>query len=213
MKCNEVDVLLSAYIDEEVTDEERQVVEEHLNACQVCQTSVAAFSRLHTWYHEMEVKQAPPDFRQRVTHRLEGASRWAWVWSWWRFPRLAYALSFLVVILLCATFVPRAAREPRQPSWNQMTLEIDVYAEDILFDAGATVRLNEVFSGGTTSIAEELLSTIDFRENGAWHPFGTEAQSFTASLVITSTWRVWIMVKYAEGAGDVIMIGPKGVWL
>jgi len=165
MKCEGIKILLSAYIDGEVTEEERQTVESHLDVCEVCKTTVAEFSRLHTLYQELEVKEAPLDFRQRVTQRIEAKSHFVFPWLPWRLPRLVYVVSFSLLVLLSGTII--ALHVIKQPSQQV----VDVYAEDILFDQ-AVSSMDEIFSVGEMSIAEEILDTIDFAEADTSFFFG-----------------------------------------
>jgi predicted anti-sigma-YlaC factor YlaD len=167
MKCEEIEILLSAYVDGEVTEEEKQIVENHLNVCEVCQAMVAEFSRLHTLYQEMERKEAPPDFRQRVTQRIEATPSFAFSWLSWRLPRLVYVVSVSLLVLLSGTII--ALHMTKQPSQQV----VDVYAEDILFDQ-AIFSMNEVFSETETSIAEEILDMIDFAEADTSFFFGDD---------------------------------------
>lgn len=157
MKCKEIKILLSAYIDGEVTEEERQAVENHLPVCEICKTTIAEFSRLHTCCQEMERKEAPPDFRQRVTQRIEATPHWAFPRLPWRLRRLVYVVSCSLLVLLSGTII--ALHVIKHPSQQV----VDVYAEDILFDQ-AVLSMDEVFAVGETSIAEEILDTIDFTE-------------------------------------------------
>jgi predicted anti-sigma-YlaC factor YlaD len=167
MKCEEIEILLSAYVDGEVTEEEKQTVENHLNVCELCQTMVTEFSRLHTLYQEMERKKAPPDFRQRVTQRIEAKPYFVFPWLSWRLPRLVYVVSVSLVVLLSGAII--ALYMTKHPSQQV----VDVYAEDILFDQ-AVFSMNEVFSGGETGIAEEILDTIDSAEADTSFFFGDD---------------------------------------
>ncbi len=161
MKCNKVKILLSAYVDGEVTEKEKQTVEAHLDICETCKTTMAEFSRLHTLYQGMEIQEAPPGFRQRVTQRIETTPRFVFSWLPWRLPRLVYVLSFSLLVLLSGVIIALHVIKPPTETWQQMSLDVDVYAEDILFDQ-AVFSMNRIFSVGETSVAEEILDTIDF---------------------------------------------------
>lgn len=164
MKCAEMEILVSSYIDGEVTREEKQAVEDHLKICDVCRTTLIEFSRLHTLSQELERKEAPPGFRQRVTQRLETKPRFATVWFPRRRPRLVYALSFALLLLLGGgLFALRHAQVPMPPSTEQAAPDVDVYAEDILFDQTG-YSADEIFSEDEIGAAEEILDTIDFTD-------------------------------------------------
>jgi hypothetical protein len=171
MKCDAMEILLSAYIDGEVTTQERLIVEEHVTVCPSCRTIMASFAHVHKLYQEMEIKEAPPGFRQRVVQRIEAKPRFAFSW---RLPRLAYVFSFSLLVLLSVAMIALHVRKERQP--QQASLNIDVYAEDILFDQ-ATLSVDEIFSVRETSTAEEILDTIQFVETDTSLFFGTDPPS------------------------------------
>jgi len=157
MKCDEIEILISAYIDGEVTEEEKRIVEEHLCDCGACRKTLDEFSGLHTLSQELEVQEAPPGFRQRVTQRI---SEKPWIAFWWRrLPRLAYA-SFALLLVFSAAIITLHVYQ----TWNQASPDIDVYAEDILFNQ-LVAGEDSLFSGEyEVSVAEEILGTIDFSE-------------------------------------------------
>jgi anti-sigma factor RsiW len=157
MKCAELEMLLSAYIDGEVTPEEHQMVERHLSRCAACRNTMAQFAAIHTLYQNLEVKAAPPDFRQQVTQRLEGRSRCRWAW-----PRLAAVLSFVLLLVVAgALVIARVAHQPASDSVRQAGLEIDVYAEEVLFDSVEVQTSDAIFSIGQPGVAEDILETMD----------------------------------------------------
>lgn len=155
MTCQKIEILISAYIDGEITGEEKHLVDIHLQHCVACRTLMIEFSRLHLLYQEMEEREAPRDFRQRVTQRLEART---WKLFPWRIPRLVYALSFLFLVVAGGLGV-RSWLTSSGPSLD----DVEVYAEDILF--GNTFSSStDLFSLNDGGIAEEILSTIDFSE-------------------------------------------------
>lgn len=164
MKCEEIEILLSAYIDEEVTDREKRTVEGHIRDCKACRMALADFSGLHSLYKELEPVEAPKGFRQRVTQRIEATPIPRFGFSW-KLPRLVYSFSFALVIVLCgAVILLQTLQQPPDQSGEELAAaEINVYAEDVLF--GQTFDQDiDIFSVGELHIAEEILETIDFDE-------------------------------------------------
>jgi predicted anti-sigma-YlaC factor YlaD len=159
MKCQEIEILLSAYIDGEVTEEEKRLVEAHLNACDACQTTMTEFSRLHTFYSELERQEAPAGFRQQVTQSLEARPRMLLTWRW---PRMVYVVSCALFVLVSGVLIGSYILF----SPDNLDVEVDVYAEDILFGQ-MTSSLDDLFSTEETSIAEEILNTIEFPETNS----------------------------------------------
>ena len=162
MKCDDIEILISAYIDGEATEEEIRFVEEHLQGCESCRATLSDFTGLHTLSRELEEVTAPPGFRQRVTERLDAKPRFAFSW---RASKLVYALSFSLLVLLSGAVILLHTmwQTPEQVGIEQAALDVDVYAEDILFGQ-STVSDSEIYSSslGTASVAEEILNTIDF---------------------------------------------------
>jgi predicted anti-sigma-YlaC factor YlaD len=154
MKCDEIQMLLSVYVDGETTEQEKPIVEDHVNSCPGCRTVMASFAKVHTVYRELEVTEAPAGFRQRVVQRLEAKPRFAFAW---RFPRFVYVLSFSLLVLLSGVVITVHVIKERQQ--QQASLAAEVYAEDILFEQADT-SVGEVFSTGEPSIAEEILNTF-----------------------------------------------------
>ncbi len=178
MKCEELAMLLSAYVDGEVSNEERQTVVHHLQMCELCRTTVVEFSRLHRLYQEMEIQEAPPGFRQRVTQRLESMPRVVFTW---RIPRLVYAISLAGLLLFGGIMI--VGHFTRQPFHQDLEPVVDVYAEDILFDQ-AVFSIDELFSVGEMSIAEEILYMIDLPETGTSWSFDRDRRSLLSRLNI-----------------------------
>lgn len=162
--CKEMECLLSVYIDGETTDEETRMVDAHLHQCDACRATMTEFSTLHTWYRNLEQRQAPADFRQRVTQRVTAAPRMAF-WRQ-RFPRPAYALAIAAVFLFSVvTITSYVAHKRNQSTWEQHALsEAEVYAEDILFVDQPAPGISDVLSSGDMGIAEEMLDNLEFSE-------------------------------------------------
>lgn len=66
MNCSEIQLLLSAYLDGELTTEEEKEVKAHLLACPACQKQLARLSVLHKALREMEAPSVPEGLADRV---------------------------------------------------------------------------------------------------------------------------------------------------
>jgi predicted anti-sigma-YlaC factor YlaD len=156
MDCKKIGILLSAYVDREITDEERQRVENHLKVCEGCKRMVSEFSEVRRLYQDMAVKEPLPGFRQRVTQRIEKKPRLSLPRVSWSLSRPAYVLSLTLLILVGGIIALQVAEQPALQV-------VDVYAEDILFDqAGFTG--DDLFSVGEASIVDEMVDTLYFDE-------------------------------------------------
>jgi len=91
MKCREVNELLIAYLDNEVTPSERTLIQAHLAGCDACQEELAALSALQSRVSQSlqfkAVQVAPsPQAWSRLQTRLARESRSS---SWFQRPALA----------------------------------------------------------------------------------------------------------------------------
>jgi anti-sigma factor RsiW len=71
MKCSQVQRKLSAYLDGEVADKERKVIEEHIKTCTHCSEELASLTELGTTLEGLEGIQVPAYFRTHVTQRIK----------------------------------------------------------------------------------------------------------------------------------------------
>jgi hypothetical protein len=156
MDCKKIGILLSAYVDRELTDEERQTVENHLKVCEGCKRTVSEFSQVRRLYQDLAVKEPHPGFTQRVTQRIEKKPRLSLPRVSWSLSRPAYVLSFTLLILVGGIIASQVAEQPALQV-------VDVYAEDILFyNAGFTGE--DLFSVEEASIVDEMVDILCFDE-------------------------------------------------
>ena len=160
MRCEEFEVLISAYVDGELHDNERRSVEEHLVHCKECGELLADFDQLHALYGELEELQAPKGFRERVTQRIDNASP-----SWFRGALkrhvLQYAFSFVLLCLLVGGMWLWQTREEASLNIEEALLagEIEIFAEDFLF-GGGTFENTEFFLSEDDSVADSILNDL-----------------------------------------------------
>lgn len=168
MTCQEIELLLSVYIDDELTVEEQTQVEDHLSACAACRALVAEFADMRHQLMALDRYDAPPDFRQRVTQRLDAKPR-HWLLRWpGRFPRLAPALSMLTLLCVGALFLLFQAPSPQD---EQHAAEINIYAEDVLFGDQESTEWEDAWTLENDCIADDLLESFDELDNeSSWLP-------------------------------------------
>lgn len=70
MKCAEVRIKLSEYLDGELSAEERKVVESHLEGCDECRRELQELERAVGHVHSLEEVEPPPWFAQNVMQRV-----------------------------------------------------------------------------------------------------------------------------------------------
>jgi hypothetical protein len=71
-KCAEIQVDLSAYIDNELTTARRTVVEEHIEACDGCRRRVAELKQVTAGVVALSQLQPPPGFLSAVRRKIAG---------------------------------------------------------------------------------------------------------------------------------------------
>ncbi len=156
MNCETMEELLSAYIDGEVSEEERQTVEQHVALCASCRATVQDFSTAQTFVRTLPIFDAPQGFRQRVTARVERSSR-----MWFRIRQFVprFAFGTVALLMMSAGILFWHLRQAPLNQTEQYAASIEVYAEDILFEEVSTTT-DTLFSTDTDSVAEEILDTL-----------------------------------------------------
>jgi anti-sigma factor RsiW len=66
MKCYRMQKKISAYLDGEISEEERKIISEHLERCEECRAEFAEFSRLADALNVIESIDVPPYFMVRL---------------------------------------------------------------------------------------------------------------------------------------------------
>src|SRR5438105_3942812 len=66
MNCAQVEELLSAYLDNALTSEERRVVAVHLHHCERCSSMLADFRRFDALLSELPRVHPTPELRERI---------------------------------------------------------------------------------------------------------------------------------------------------
>ena len=70
MKCNEISDKLSLYIDNELSHEEMQLVEEHLNSCENCQKVLEEYKKLISILQNLPEEEPPEGYCKRLHEKL-----------------------------------------------------------------------------------------------------------------------------------------------
>jgi hypothetical protein len=102
--------LLSAYIDNELSDQQRKMVEEHLRTCQECRREVEEMRNLDGHVRQREVEEPSRDFvftlNRRVLERIRKRPRFS-IW------RVMPVLVPVAVAALVFVVITNTAQEPR----------------------------------------------------------------------------------------------------
>ncbi|MDD3580462.1 MAG: zf-HC2 domain-containing protein [Desulfobacca sp.] len=93
LDCQKVKELLSAYMDDELSEAQRELVQAHLGKCPVCRQELARLERLWQTLAALPEVAPPADLVERVLVQLPPRQA-----PWWR--SLALAASLLVGIMI-----------------------------------------------------------------------------------------------------------------
>ena len=81
--CSEIKEMLAGYIDDELTDEERRIVEEHIDICAECASELKEMKNIREVIRNMNTPRLPDAFWQgywdRLYNRLERHIAWIFI--------------------------------------------------------------------------------------------------------------------------------------
>ncbi len=97
MSCEKLETKLLGYVDGRISDAALYEVEAHLGACAACRERVAGFRAVRGLLDELPGIEASPAFDAGLRQRLAAESSRNWFAWLVPVPRLALALSFLLI--------------------------------------------------------------------------------------------------------------------
>ena len=97
MRCKELEGLISPYIDNELSEEDRELFEAHLKECRECSAEYEEILAMHNAFAHSERFKAPYGFSTRVLANIESKDIGVWPWKPF-FARLAGAVAILMII-------------------------------------------------------------------------------------------------------------------
>ena len=71
MNCEQMNELLSAWLDGELSETERRQMQAHLEQCAQCRALFEQLQALHTSFSDLDEISAPEGFAQRVMEQVE----------------------------------------------------------------------------------------------------------------------------------------------
>ena len=145
--CDRIRELFSPFIDGELAPEEREIVEDHLIECEVCQKEFGRLKELDLALSQIEVEEPSHGFHRRLIHTLgkEYAKRRRKRSFLIQIAPLAAAASILLIVLVSSqTFFMEYPTEAfRTPSYErgvETVTDIDVKSERPLTAGRAVTR-------------------------------------------------------------------------
>src|SRR5579863_10763939 len=97
-KCSGMENKLIAYLDGRVKPAERRAVEEHLLACGDCRVRAEEFRALWNVMEDLPVLSPSPAFDASLRVKIAAEPARRGLWEWLPSPRLAFAVTALVVM-------------------------------------------------------------------------------------------------------------------
>ncbi len=100
MKCKDIELLLSAYADDELAQTQREFVETHLKTCIDCQALLAEQKRIFARLAGLRDLPSVPDIKAKTMARIKGDGEPNNPWRLWRPALAAIPLTLALVIAL-----------------------------------------------------------------------------------------------------------------
>lgn len=70
MTCDEISKYIPAYLEDDLTPEERKFVDEHINTCDACRQDLADFKNTFNILKDLPDVEPPPFFEQKIMSRI-----------------------------------------------------------------------------------------------------------------------------------------------
>ncbi len=117
MKCEKMETRMIGYLDGRASEAERRAVEAHLAACSACAGRASEFRDVWGALDEVPTREPSPAFDARLRARIAAEPRQGW-WAWLvPSPRLAFAVTLLLIMSAYISSRPPAApHEHQQPA-------------------------------------------------------------------------------------------------
>ena len=109
--CTGMEDKLVEYLDGRAKPAERRAVEEHLTACAECRIRAEEFRTLWSALDDLPVLSPSPRLMLRCARALPPSPCAAGFWDWLPSPRLAFAVTALVVMSVWLSSMPRVTTD------------------------------------------------------------------------------------------------------
>ena len=112
LQCAALESKLVEYLEGRARPAERHAVEEHLSGCASCRLRAEEFRALWTALDDLPEVSPSPAFDAALRARIAAEPARRGFWDWLPSPRLAFALTALVVMSAWLSSVPRVTTNP-----------------------------------------------------------------------------------------------------
>ena len=130
MPCAAIESKLIAYLDGQARPAERHAVEAHLSACAECRARVEGFNAVSSALDDLPEIAPSPSFDASLRARIAADPAPRRFWDWLPSPRLAFAVTTLVVLSVWLTSVPRHPANPAVATSQAPSAEVGPVAAE-----------------------------------------------------------------------------------
>ena len=103
MNCRDLEVLLSAYADGELSRTQREFIEEHLSGCAGCRATLAEFISAGRQLSSLREVTAAPDLKEATVSKIKATSASPGKsFRWWFRPVMAIGAAVIILVVLMA---------------------------------------------------------------------------------------------------------------
>ena len=128
-QCAAIESKLIVYLDGRAAPAERHAVEEHLSGCASCRTRAEEFRALSSVLDDLPAISPSPAFDASLRARIAAEPAPRSFWNWLPSPRLAFAVTALVVMSVWLSSGPRVTTSPSVVSQAIQSIRDKVTAE------------------------------------------------------------------------------------
>ena len=107
MKCSKIQIKLSAFLDGELSDQEKKTLSEHLDNCPDCQSELEALRDMKLDLEQVKGVTAPPYFYTRLKQRLYDETAVPFPEKLRRFSVPAFATAFTILSIILGSTMAR----------------------------------------------------------------------------------------------------------
>ena len=113
-KCKDIKDSLPLYMDDSLSDADKQTVEEHLKSCPRCSKALGELSKTKSLVNNLAEVEPPPWFKQRIISRIrEEAEKKSLLQKWFYPVRIKIPVQIMatIVIAVLAVYIYRSGNE------------------------------------------------------------------------------------------------------
>jgi len=180
MKCEDIQGLITEYINGDLNDKDARTVKEHLASCEVCRTEVADMKSIWSKLDDMGMEEPSDNLKRNFKNMIDSYSLgmnnnpkipWyetilKWLESWWpKRPLVQFAMTVVVLIIGLVTGLSVNERTESKKEIVQLKTDVNeirqVVMSSLLNRSSAVDRINGLtMSGRLKGLDDEFFSVL-----------------------------------------------------